>query len=251
MNATLYKWLTTEKTSPVAGNWTWKPGVWREHQGKLVPCKSGIHACRPGDLVHHIAARLWIAEADGDRVDAPDKIVVSRLRVLAPVDTITDQTLRLFAADCAGAVLPLFEREHPADTRPRDAIRATRDFAHGRVTPEELAAARAAAWRAARDADKGTTWNAVRCSAWAAAWDTAWQAAWRAAVSSISIKGTYSARFNARLLQYVEHGVAAETMPWASDPIPPTEMSTPAPSRSPVDGSTFDAWDNNTQRGFR
>ncbi len=92
---------------------------------------------------------------------------------------------RLFAADCAEAVLHLFEREHPDDPRPREAIRVARDPAS---TPGQLDAARAAAWAAAQaalDAARAAARAAARDAARAAAWDAAWaaarDAAWAAA----------------------------------------------------------------------
>jgi hypothetical protein len=72
-----------------------------------------------------------------------------------------DKEIRLFAADCAEMVLPIYEKRYPDDKRPRLAIQAARDYANGLITMEELAASRAAARAAARDA------------AWAAAWDAA------------------------------------------------------------------------------
>jgi hypothetical protein len=88
-----------------------------------------------------------------------------------------DKEMRLFAADCAELVLPIYEKRYPDDNRPRFAIQAARDYANGLITIEELAAARAAArdaaWAAARDAARA----AARDAAWAAAWDDAWAAA--------------------------------------------------------------------------
>jgi hypothetical protein len=80
-----------------------------------------------------------------------------------------DKEIRLFAADCAELVLPIYEKRYPDDNRPRLAIKAARDYAKGLITKEELAAARAAAWAAAG--------AAARAAARAAAWDAAWAAA--------------------------------------------------------------------------
>lgn len=63
---------------------------------------------------------------------------------------------RHFSAWCAEQVLHIFEHERPGDMRPRRAIVVARDDI---ATPEQRAAARAAAWAAAGDA------------AWAAAGD--------------------------------------------------------------------------------
>jgi hypothetical protein len=66
---------------------------------------------------------------------------------------------RLFAADCAESVLPIFERHRPDDDRPRHAISVGRD-------PNSTAAARAAAWDAAEAAAR-----AASCAARDAAGD--------------------------------------------------------------------------------
>jgi hypothetical protein len=81
-----------------------------------------------------------------------------------------DRELRGFACDCAERVLPLFEKQHPDDTRPRVAIETARRYARGEATEEELAAAEAAAgaaWAAAGAA--GAAGAAARAAARAAA----------------------------------------------------------------------------------
>jgi hypothetical protein len=77
-----------------------------------------------------------------------------------------DKEIRLFAADCAELVLPIYEKQYPDDNRPRLAIQAARDYANGLISAEELDAAGAAA---------GAAWDAAG-AAWAA-WDTAGDAA--------------------------------------------------------------------------
>ena len=84
-----------------------------------------------------------------------------------------DKEVRLFAADCAEAVLHVFESERPDDDRPRKAIEAARAYANGEISEGELAAARDAAWDA-RDAAWAAAWDAgwaVRAAAGDAAWD--------------------------------------------------------------------------------
>ncbi|MHC1788274.1 putative immunity protein [Solidesulfovibrio sp.] len=63
-----------------------------------------------------------------------------------------DRIARLAACDFAEAALPFFEREHPNDSRPREAINVARRFSRGEASSDELAAARDAAWAAAWDA---------------------------------------------------------------------------------------------------
>jgi len=74
-----------------------------------------------------------------------------------------DTVARLMAADFAARVLPIWRKKYPKDDRPAKAIKAARDFAHGKITREKLAAAR----------------DAARTAAWAAG-DAAWDA-WAAA----------------------------------------------------------------------
>ena len=88
-----------------------------------------------------------------------------------------DMVARLMAADFAEVVLPLYEGQHPGDARPRAAIQAARDYAHGHIGD----AARDAAWAAAWDAARAAAWDAARDAAWAAARDAAWAVAWASA----------------------------------------------------------------------
>ena len=96
-----------------------------------------------------------------------------------------ERRVRLWGADCAAHVLPIFEREMPGDARPRQAIEAARGFARGTVSNAALAAARDAtmdatmdatraaasdARAAARDAARAAAWVAARAAARAAAW---------------------------------------------------------------------------------
>lgn len=59
-----------------------------------------------------------------------------------------------FAAHCASAVLPIFERDAPDDARPREAIDAARDFAAG---GRRTSALRTTAWAAFRAAQVAPT----------------------------------------------------------------------------------------------
>ena len=88
-----------------------------------------------------------------------------------------DREIRLFLADCAEMVLPIFEKDYPNDDRPRKAIQAARDYANGLIGEEAMYAAMYAAWDAAGDA----AWDAARDAARAAAWDAARAAASAAA----------------------------------------------------------------------
>ena len=113
-----------------------------------------------------------------DNVSHPDK-----MWLVCRSDFLDDRCWRLFACDCAERVLPIFEKEHPTDKRPRKAIETARLYALGKATRKELDAARAAAWAAARaatrDAAGAAAW-AARAASWDAAGDAAGDAAWAA-----------------------------------------------------------------------
>ena len=62
-----YKFLRADGTSPFAA-FRWdlpdtKPGGWVE--ARVDPCRSGIHACRPGDLPFWASDSLYEIEVDG------------------------------------------------------------------------------------------------------------------------------------------------------------------------------------------
>ena len=86
-----------------------------------------------------------------------DKFWVVLREELLPADLLHE-----FACRCAEDVLHVFEKKYPNDDRPRKAIEAKRRYVEGKINKEELAAAREAAWSAARGA------GAARDAAWAA-----------------------------------------------------------------------------------
>src|SRR5918911_318103 len=76
-----------------------------------------------------------------------------------------------YAAESAQEVLEIFERAHPADSRPRDAVDAAWTFARGGERGKSLRDTAWAAHKAARDADTaaaGEVARAAMCAASAA-----------------------------------------------------------------------------------
>lgn len=69
-----------------------------------------------------------------------------------------------FAAESAQDVLEIFERAHPADSRPRDAIDAAWTFARGGKRGKTLRDTAWAALRAARDANTLAAGDAARAA---------------------------------------------------------------------------------------
>ena len=100
-----------------------------------------------------------------------------------------DKEIRLFAADCAELVLPIYENQYPDDDRPRKAIKAARDYANGLISAKELAAAGDAALAASGAARNAAAWNARNAAAGAAAaWAARNAAAWAAGDAARSAK---------------------------------------------------------------
>lgn len=164
---------------------TWTPGAWTRAYKSVIPCKRGYHLARLQDLIKWWGSHLWVAEHDDPEpiIHEDSKVVVRRARLLAPVLAWNERTQRLFAADCAERVLPIYERARPGDSRPRVAVETARLFARGVATRDELFTARDAAWSAAmaaaRDAARDAAGDAARDAAWAAARDAEreWQTA--------------------------------------------------------------------------
>ena len=158
-----------EKFNPCNDDFTRVQDLLAKHKGKRITASMARKAgCTFDDII-------WVASAVAH--DDPD----------------IERRLRLFMADCAARVLHYFEKEHPNDSRPRNAIIAAREYARGEI---DKAAAWDAAWAAwdaraaARDAawdawGAWAAWAAARAAAWAAwgawaAWDAARAAAWAA-----------------------------------------------------------------------
>ena len=167
----LYKWmLPYRRTSYQNVKWPVEVDEWT-HAEAPVLCRSGWHGVEERHVLNHlpslVGATLWVVETRGVIVHGDDKFAAAQMKLVRPIGTTTERNLRLFAADCAQDVLPLFEAKYPHDMRPRDAIAVARRYAVGSATKAELAAARAAwyaAWYAAGDAAwaKYSNWLVVR-----------------------------------------------------------------------------------------
>ncbi|MFA7265741.1 MAG: putative immunity protein [Candidatus Nanopelagicales bacterium] len=176
-----YKFLMPDGATPQGyGRWpldgSWMPKL----SGKLIPCERGYHVMSDVDLIEWCGPYdLWTVETKYKPVPHDNKTVVRTARLVDKVGSLDDRKLRLFAADCAEWVLPLFEAERPDDDRPRKAIEAARAFANGEITAAAWDAARAAAWDAARAAARDAARAAARDATWDAARDAErqWQTA--------------------------------------------------------------------------
>lgn len=110
------------------------------------------------------------------------------------LDEQDHRTLVLWAADCAGHVLSIFEQTHPNDDRPRKALEAGRAWVEGLIP---MSAARAAAFdshAAARDSDSATARAAARAAGHAAATAHAASHARHAATYAVTAAGVSTER---------------------------------------------------------
>jgi hypothetical protein len=99
-----YKFLRPEGTTvfspfrwplPVDGG----PGPWVE--APVVPCRSGIHACRRSDLPYWVGPQLFEIELDGEIVAERTKVVAPRGRLLRRLMIWEDELSDAFTRDCA------------------------------------------------------------------------------------------------------------------------------------------------------
>jgi hypothetical protein len=148
--STYYKVLDADQRSMHGGTGKWTVGRWRSVRGDLVPCERGLHLCRPQDLLYWIGPVIWEVEVEGEVIEAGDKVVARKARIVRKVEAWNERTARLFAADCAEDVLHLVPEPQRAICA--DTIAVARRYANGEATKADLTAARAAAGAAAGDA---------------------------------------------------------------------------------------------------
>ena len=199
---TLYKVLNADGSTFHGGSGAWplpngKPGKWMPKIKKIEPCKRGYHVLKPEMLIQWLGPAIFEVETRGKEIWQDNKGVAEQARLVRRLERWNDQTERLFACDCAEAVVKLAK-----DERSANAIRVARRFAFGLATGTERDAARAAARDAAWDAARA----AARDAAWAAAWDAAWAAA-RAAAGDAAWAAAWAAERDwqtKRLLRYLK-----------------------------------------------
>ena len=175
---TLYKWIHDDNTTGYQRKpWPVDSAQWTPTEVPVI-CRSGWHACYEKDVLNHCpspGASLYEVEVRGKVVEGDDKISAESMRIKWYIGTATEQNLRLFAADCAEDVLPIFYKVSPNDNRPAEAIRVARLYANGEASDEQRRTARdaagdaagAAARDAARAAARDAAWDAARAAAWA------------------------------------------------------------------------------------
>jgi len=75
------------------------PGAWVD--APVVPCRSGIHACRVADLPLWLGRDLYEVELAGEIVEERTKIVAPRARLVRRIDAWDDALRAAYARDCA------------------------------------------------------------------------------------------------------------------------------------------------------
>ena len=75
------------------------PGPWV--QAAIVPCHSGIHACRVEDLPYWVGRVLYEIELDGEVVAEPTKVVAPRGRLLRRIDAWEHELRDAYTRACA------------------------------------------------------------------------------------------------------------------------------------------------------
>ena len=137
---------------------TWKPGKWMPAiEGDLELCENGYHLTTFEHLLDWIGPDIYEAEFKGGMVGDPeqdDKVAVRQVRLLRRLETWNDRAAREFACWCVRNT-PISKGRTVwdllTDDRSKNAVVVAEKFAKGEATEAELAAARDAAWDAARD----------------------------------------------------------------------------------------------------
>ena len=156
-----FKVLGDRQQSHHGGNGKWTKNRWRTVDGPVVPCRNGIHYCRPDQLVQWLGPTIWLFE-DGtpdETIDHGDKMVTRKGRIVERIETWNETTARLFAADVAEVTLQFIPG--PQQEPFVAAIAAARGFARGEIGEKERDAARDAASAAARDAARAAARDAA------------------------------------------------------------------------------------------
>jgi hypothetical protein len=96
-----YKFLTTDGTGVFSG-FAWPlpnagPGDWVAVE--VDPCRSGVHACRPGDLSYWVAPALYEIELEGEVAEAGTKVVAPRGRLVRRIDAWDEESREEYSHD--------------------------------------------------------------------------------------------------------------------------------------------------------
>ena len=109
-----YKFLRRDGIG-VFSRFAWPPpGEWVE--APVVPCRSGIHACRVADLPLWLGRELYEVELAGEIVEERTKVVASRARLVRRLDAWDDALRDAYTRDCADRAHELTRAADPPMT---------------------------------------------------------------------------------------------------------------------------------------
>jgi hypothetical protein len=94
---TAYKFLAADGTG-IFTRFRWPIGQWIE--AEIDPCRSGVHACRLGDLPYWLGPALYEIELDGEIVEQSLKVVAPRGRLTRRIDAWNDETREEYSQMC-------------------------------------------------------------------------------------------------------------------------------------------------------
>lgn len=114
---------------------TWIPGAWMPRIRRVIPCLSGYHTWTWRDATRWLGPEIWRAEVRRT-TNAEDKYVSGEIRLTSGTHW-NDQTARLFAVQCAVDVLPLYEQNHPTDSRLSNALVVVWERVYGHAAINE------------------------------------------------------------------------------------------------------------------
>lgn len=146
-----YKFLRVGMKSE-KGNMVWRIGQWKKFDDKLEMCKFGFHCSKePYDAFSFVQGEwLAVVEVRGESIKEKNKEVWSEMRIIEKYKWKKKDSVRL-AIFSAEQVLGIFEKEHPDDKRPREAIEAAKRYLKkpSKVAVHEATNAAQAAYAAA------------------------------------------------------------------------------------------------------
>ena len=112
-----YKFLRADGTGVFTGfDWPMPnggPGAWVD--AEIDPCRSGIHACRPGDLPLWVGKAMYEVELAGDVREEQAKVIASRARLMRRIDA-WDELRDTYTRMCADRGHELALGQSPALT---------------------------------------------------------------------------------------------------------------------------------------
>jgi hypothetical protein len=147
-------------------NGAWHPGDWMpEIEGELEPCENGYHVVRFDQLSQWLHTCIFEVEVDGELIEAEDKYVCRKCRLVRELMAWNTETQRRFSLACARHVECLSK-----DPRVKKCNDTTERYLNGEATKEEWEIAYLGARDAIRVARYPHLARVARAAAYAASY---------------------------------------------------------------------------------